>query len=429
MKKLTTLFLTLFILITAYAPATAQINFEDYFFDKTLRTDYTIGGNNEKSHLYFVQFKEEPYWGGSLVNLIDTFNYGDYRVQLFDSTQNKLIYSRGFSNLFVEWQDTKEARQTPRSFYESVTTPYPKKPAVLKIQERQFDNAFKTVFTLQIKPDNIAIKKDKQTRFETTRIHYSGDHHKKLDVVIIPDGYTINDSVKFIEDCERFADYFFEVEPFKTHKDKVNFHAVNAWSEESGTDIPGKDIRKNTILDSHFYTFGTERYLTTQNIKTLRDLAAYTPYDQIYILVNTPKYGGGGIYNYYNLCSADHKLSGPVFTHEFGHAFAALADEYAYGFETAEELYNMSVEPWQVNITNLVNFEEKWIDLVKEDTPIPTRETHKFKNIIGAFEGAGYVKKGIYRPMQDCKMHSNNTNQFCPVCHKAVLDLLLFYSE
>jgi len=421
--------LMLSVLLSFGFSASAQNMFDIYFKDKSLRIDYSLAGNHEETRAFLIQLKEEPYWGGSLTNLVDTFNYGDYRVLVKDEEEDRLIYSRGFSNLFFEWQDTEEAKTLSRSFYESLTIPFPKIPVSVEIQARDRNYIFNTVYKLDVNPNDIQIKKDKQLKYEVEKIHYSGDHHKKLDIVIIPDGYTEAEAQKFIDDCHRFAGYFFDVEPFKSHKDKVNFHAVKAWSEESGTDIPGDNVWKNTILNSRFYTFGSERYLTTQDINSLRNLAAYAPYDQIYILVNTSKYGGGGIYNYYNLCASDHEASAFVFTHEFGHAFAALADEYEYGFEQASDIYNMEKEPWQVNITNLVNFDEKWKDLTDKETPIPTPNSRRYKDKVGAYEGAGYVKKGIYRPMQDCKMRSNNTDEFCPVCHRAVLDLLLFYSE
>ncbi len=407
----------------------AQINFDNYFENKTLRLDYTIGGNSDTSYVFFEQFKEEPFWGGSTKNLVDKFNFGDFRVLVYDSIKTKLIYSRAYSTLFYEWIDIEEAKQLSRSYYESVVMPFPKHEINIQIDMRNKKGEFYKIFEIKLNPNNYFIVKDKQQKYKTKKLHYSGNHNKKLDIVVIPDGYDKSEMKKFHADCKRFIGYFFEVEPFKTHKDKVNFWAVDAISEESGTDIPGKNIWKNTVINTHFYTFGYERYLTTQDIKNVRDIAAYVPYDQIYILVNTPKYGGGGIFNYYNLCSADHKQSGRVFTHEFGHAFAALADEYQYGFETAEEIYDLSVEPWQVNISSLANFEEKWKDLVEKDTPIPTPETKKYKNKVGAFEGAGYVKKKMYRPTVDCKMRSNSTDEFCPVCLRTILDMLMFYAE
>ncbi len=407
----------------------AQVNFDDYFVDKSFRFDYNIGGNSEETAIFYNKMKEEPFWGGSKINLIDTFNFGDFRIRVFDAKSDKLIYSRGYSTLYYEWIDTEEAKTTSRSFYESVTFPFPKTKVILKIEIRNKKNEFNSLFETTINPKSISIIKDKQEIYKTQKLHYSGNHHQKLDIVIIPDGYTKEELDKFHSDSKRFIEYFFEVEPFKTYKDKVNFWAVDAYSEESCTDIPGDDIWKNTVINTHFYTFGWERYLTTQDIETLRNIAAYVPYDQIYILVNSSKYGGGGIYNYYNLCSADNDQSGRVFTHEFGHAFAALADEYQYGYDKAEDIYDMSVEPWQANITNLVDFNSKWKDLVQKSTPVPTPDIEKNKKDVGAFEGAGYVKKGIYRPTHDCKMRSNSTDEFCPVCYRTVLKMLQFYSE
>lgn len=422
-----TTFVIIFFILT-YS-LSAQTQFNKFFINKSLRFDYNIGGNINETKIYYNKIKQEPYWGGSKVNLIDKFNFGDFRLLIFDAKTKTLIYSRGYSTLFYEWIDTEEAKRTSRSFYESVTCPFPKDTVILKIQMRNKKLIFETLFETKINPNSISIIKDKQTKYKTKKLFYSGDSDKKLDIVIIPDGYTEKEMTKFHKDCKKYIKLFFEVEPFKSHKDKVNFRAVDAISEDSGTDIPGDSIWKNTLISTHFNTFGWERYLTTQDIEELRNIAAYVPYDQIYILVNTSKYGGGGIYNYYNLCSADHELSGRVFTHEFGHVFAALADEYQYGYDKAEDIYNMSVEPWQVNITNLVDFDSKWKKLVKKSTPVPTPDSAKFINQIGAFEGAGYVKEKIYRPMHDCKMRSNSTDEFCPVCYKTVLEMLLFYAE
>lgn len=419
--------LAITLLITANL--SAQVNFDDFFITKTLRIDYTRAGNSEKTYVYFEKYMQEQFWGGSQKNLVDTFNYGDYRVLVYDSLGEKLLYSRGFSSLFREWIETQEAKTISRSYYESITIPFPKNTIQVKIQDRDFNNKFNTVFELTVNPLNYQIEKSNSSKYTTEKLHYSGDASKKLDIVILAEGYTKDELEKFKKDANRFVGYFFEVSPFKENKDKVNFWAVNSYSAETGTDIPGDNIWKNTVLNTHFYTFDSERYLTTSDVKQIRDLASYVPYDQIYILVNSAKYGGGGIYNYYNLCTSDHPVSGKVFTHEFGHAFVALADEYQYGYENAENHYNLNIEPWQVNITSLANFDSKWKNLVNDRTQIPTPDIDENKSKVGAFEGAGYVKTKIYRPTHDCKMRSNNTDEFCPVCKKAVLDMLLFYCE
>ncbi|MCK7520132.1 MAG: M64 family metallopeptidase [Ignavibacteriales bacterium] len=81
------------------------------------------------------------------------------------------------------------------------------------------------------------------------------------------------------------------------------------------------------------------------------------------------------------------------------------------------------------NLTTLVDFDSKWKDIVEEETPIPTPDTDEFKDKVGAFEGGGYMEKGIYRPMHDCSMKSITVDNFCPVCKRAIQQMIDFYSE
>ena len=113
-------------------------------------------------------------------------------------------------------------------------------------------------------------------------------------------------------------------------------------------------------MNSSFYTFDIDRYLTTLDIKAVNDYAAAVPHDVIIVLVNSQRYGGGGVYNYYSGTTAGNKLSQKVFMHELGHGFAGLADEY-YSSEVAyDEFYPLDVEPWEPNITTMVDFGSKW---------------------------------------------------------------------
>ncbi|HQO85943.1 MAG TPA: peptidase M64 N-terminal domain-containing protein, partial [Bacteroidales bacterium] len=94
----------------------AQVAFDDYFTDRTMRFDFVMAGNSTTTKVFPVSFREEPFWGGSLVNLIDPFNYGNFRYEIFDAVTGKLIYSRGFCTLYQEWQTTAEAKQMERVF-------------------------------------------------------------------------------------------------------------------------------------------------------------------------------------------------------------------------------------------------------------------------------------------------------------------------
>ena len=148
----------------------------------------------------------------------------------------------------------------------------------------------------------------------------------------------------------------------------------------------------------------------------------------IIILVNTDNYGGGGILNSYNLAAAHHPQFKPVVVHEFGHSFAGLADEYAYEGEQIP-MYPTDVEPWEPNITTNVDFSGKWENLISKGTPLPTPEEARYKKAVGLFEGAGYSLKGVFRPMQDCRMKTNSEPEFCTICQKAIERLIDFYTE
>jgi hypothetical protein len=181
-------------------------------------------------------------------------------------------------------------------------------------------------------------------------------------------------------------------------------------------------------MHSGFGTFNSDRYLTTPDFKSVRNAASNIPYDQIVILVNHPRYGGGGIYNFYAISTVDDLNSGFVYTHEFGHAFAGLGDEYSYEGSTSEAVYDLTKEPWEPNITTLVNFESKWQDMLTPDIPVPTPGTEEWLGKLGVFEGAGYMDKGMYKPYQDCSMNAVKFNNFCPVCQRAIREMIEYYT-
>jgi hypothetical protein len=166
----------------------------------------------------------------------------------------------------------------------------------------------------------------------------------------------------------------------------------------------------------------------TTNYYAVKDFAANAPYDQIYVLVNTSKYGGGSVYNYYSLTAVDNKFSKQVFVHEFGHGLVGLADEYGND-NTYQNMYPLDIEPWEPNLTTLVNFEVKWKSLIEPETPIPTPVENKYKDKIGVFEGGGYVAKGVYRPTFNSIMNSFASNEFNQVCKDAIQKVINLYSE
>lgn len=405
----------------------AQEEFNKYFYNKVLRFDFMLAGNYQKTTVYPAGMREEPFWAGSLYNLIDPFGYGNFKYELFDSLTNKLIYSRGFCTLYQEWQTTAEAKIMERSFYEVATMPYPKNKARFVLSIRERDGSFSRLYETMIDPRDYFIRRENPVNVSTTRISGTGDPNFSVDIAFIAEGYTKNEMAKFRDDVKRMAEILLSEPPFNEYKERINIWAVEAVSDDSGTDIPGENIYGNTALNSSFYTFDLDRYLTTQDIKSVNDYAATVPHDNIVVLINSSRYGGGGVYNYYSGTTTDHPLSPKVFIHEFGHGFAGLADEYYTSDVAYEEFYPLNVEPWEPNITTLVNFDAKWKKLIAKDIPVPTPAEKKYENVTGLFEGGGYSAKGIFRPEMDCRMKSNGPKGYCSICRDAVRKMIEFY--
>ena len=416
-------------LLLIFSSLNAFTQFEKFFFDKTLRLDYVHTGNDKEEIYSIEELIEEPYWAGSKVNLVDTFELGKYFFKVYSFQRDSLLYSRGYSSLFGEWQTTDEAKTTWRSFSETIVFPYPKDSVRVVLYSRDWDGVFAKKFEYVVNPFDPFIKKEKRLDYPSFEALKNGNPSEKVDIVVLPEGYTQEEMGLFISDCNKFANDFFLFSPYSENKDKFNIYGVLAPSQESGADIPNKNIWKSTILNANFYTFGSLRYLMTYDNKSVRDLAANAPYDQIYILVNTDKYGGGAIYNYYNVSVMNNGQTASIITHEFGHGFAGLADEYYESSTGYNEFYNLQIEPWEPNVTTLVDFESKWSSMVDEKTPVPTPDKKKFREKVGVFEGGGYVEKGVYRPDFDCLMKSIEGNTYSPVCSHAIQRMIDFYSE
>jgi len=408
---------------------TVFAQFDAFFHDRTLRIDYIHAGNHESEFYYFDEMLEEPYWGGSKVNLIDTLRFGEYFFEVVDLASDAVIYSRGYCTLFGEWQTTDEAKLTSKSFTETVVFPFPKSNVRVDFYSRDRKGIFEKKFEYQVDVNSYFIKKERRLEFPVFDAHISGDPAKMVDVLILPEGYTVDEMELFVNDCQEFAGHLFSFEPYKSNSHKFNIRGVLAPSPESGTDIPAENIWKKTLLGTSFYTFDSERYNMTTDNKSVRDMAANAPYDQIYILINHEKYGGGAIYNYYSVSVNSNRQSAKIFIHEFGHGFVGLGDEY-YNSEVAySDFYPLDVEPWEQNITTLVDFDSKWKHMLAPGTPIPTPATEEYKNVTGVFEGGGYAAKGVYRPAQDCLMNTFEGEVFCAACKAAIQQMIDFYTE
>jgi hypothetical protein len=413
-------FLILISLFFGTKTSQGHVKYSDFFTGNTLRFDFLFAGNNQETKVYPVQMKMESPWAGSRENLADQSGLGNFRYRILDESTGVLLFSRGFSALFQEWQTTVEAKKEEKAYYQAIFFPFPKQKVIVKLEARDRQGVFQPLYETHVDPEDYFIHKDSPKICDVVRIEQNGKPEKKADLLFLAEGYNQSEREKFFTDVKRLSNSLFEVTPFKESKNQFNVTALFTPSEESGVDVPGESIYKNTVFNSTFYTFNLSRYLTTSDMKSVYDAAASVPWDFIVVLVNTPRYGGGGVYNQVTVCSSDNALSAKVLIHELGHSFAGLADEYYSSAVAYENFYNLAVEPWEPNITTLVNFPSKWKSFLTDTIPVPTPRISRYKSVTGVFEGGGYMEKGIYSPMQDCRMKSNATERFCPVCASAI---------
>jgi len=359
------------------------------------------------------------------------------------------------------------------------------------LEKRDKKNNLSEVYTTEIDPADLYITKDAliDKSVKVIKSKYSGNPHNKVDVAILAEGYTAQEQQKFEKDLKRYTNLFLDHEPFKSNKDKFNIYGVFKASQESGIDEPGANIYKSTTLSTRFYALGSERYVLTEDNKALHDLATHVPYDAIYIMCNSARYGGGGIYNFYCTFTSDNQFSPYIFLHEFGHSFGGLADEYYTSDVAYNEFYPEGQEPVEPNITRMLDKNNlKWKNLITSGIELPTpwekenydkmdyawqkerREMNKhiaelkraraqqreidvaqneynikdkvhsdevdkylmsskYWGKVGVFEGAGYSAKGVYRSMLDCLMFSKGTKPFCKVCEEHIVKVIKHFTE
>lgn len=450
--------------------------FQQFFVDKTFRIDYFHTGKNDQECFAIDQAYVQGIWAGSQTNLIDTLNLGKYQVKIQDIGSGQVIYSRGFSSLFGEWETTAEAKTRFRTFHESALVPLPRKSVRLIIAKRNRTGEFSDIWSSpEIDPNSRFVNRETPAQVaEVQEILIHGPGAEKVDLLILGDGYAEADEKQFKKDVRYFSEKLFETEPYRRRRADFNLRAICAPSQDSGIDEPRQNSWKNNALGCTFNAFDLDRYVLSFENRKIRDLAAQAPYDFLIIIFNSNRYGGGGIFQLYAIGYAGGKLKNDkwiteyVLIHELGHAFGGLGDEYYSSAVAYEEFYPTSVEPWEPNLTVQTNRTQlKWRDLVEPATPIPTPwnqhaydslttavqklnpaapdyenqraritaqadsllRAEKYWGQVGAFEGAGYVKSGIYRPFLNCRMFSKTLAPFDPVCQAAIVRMIDFYTK
>jgi len=450
--------------------------FDDYFSEGSMRVDYFHTGTAEREYFSIDRIYHESTWGGSRKHLIDTTDRGKYMYRVYDIRTNQLIYSKGFSSIYGEWETTGEASGGPvKTFHESAVFPFPDKTIQFVIAKRNRQGRFEEIFNTVIDPASNRVHREYHGRgYKAKQFIHNGDPARKVDILIVGDGYTKEEIRKFDADVKRFTGELFDISPFKERKKDFNVWTIEIASRESGVDEPTKGFWKTTPLGISYNSLDTPRYVLTLENRALRDIASNAPYDQLYIIFNSERYGGGGIFNFFSTCysgtenESNSWWADYVFVHEFGHAFAGLGDEYYSSDVAYTDFFIAGVEPWEPNVTALLDPENvKWDRHVDDGTPLPTpwdkvrydslgtirqgldrdsenyaKEVEKidaertgileggeWAGKVGSYEGAGYASEGMYRPRLNCIMFTKNLESFCPVCKEAIEEVIDFYTK
>jgi hypothetical protein len=429
--------------------------FDEYFSDHTMRIDYYHSGDARQEDIQMDQIYRQGAWAGNPERLLDPFNNGKYYVMFYDLASNNLIFSKGYNTYFSEYQTTDKAiKGVKRTYHETILAPYPIDKVLMLIQVRDRQNILRPFFSTVIDPSDYHIIRETPQRADLIlKPLQNGDPHKKVDLVILSEGYSAEEQNKFKEDLEKRVTLMFGYEPYKSRQDEFNIFGVFSPSSQSGVDEPRENIYRKSVLNASFNALDLERYLLTEDNRTMRDMAGQVPYDAVMIMVNHQRYGGGGIYNQYAIFTAASPFTEKVFIHEFGHSFAGLADEYYGSSVSYNDFYPAGIEPTEPNITSLLNPDRpKWKNEVMPGKALPTEwqkaeydslagvkdsyklraqfmKRNKLHGKVGFFEGAGYSSKGLYRPMLDCIMFSNESPEFCEVCRQAIQRMINYYVE
>jgi hypothetical protein len=455
------------------------VGYDRYFTADTMRVDYFhTGGPKSGEILALDRVVNDGPWPGSRTQLVDGLNLGKYLFEMRDKATGRVVYSRGLSPIYHEWETTPEAKTVHRSFHESLRAPWPRQPVVVTLKKRDAANNFAELWSIGIDPNSRFVNRASLSApaGKTWTVFENGPPATKVDILLISEGYTASEMPKFHADARRMTEALFATEPFKGRRRDFNVRALDLPSAQSGVNRPNLGVFRRTPLSAEYNIFDAERYMLTLDNRAWRDAASAAPYEFVEILVNEKTYGGGGIFNDHATSSVGSEFSDYVFVHEFGHHFAALGDEYY----TSDPIYESGqpgarVEPWEPNVTALLNPATlKWRDLVTSGTPLPTpwekdafekharaiqdrrrdirkrnapeeemnalfREQRAYEQKllssmphsgkVGAFEGALYEARGLYRPEADCIMFTRTRAGFCRVCRLAIARIIDMHSK
>lgn len=253
---------------------------------------------------------------------------------------------------------------------------------------------------------------------------------KGINLVILGDGYDAADIANgtYLDAMKQSAEYFFDVEPYKTYRDYFNVYTAFAMSYESGIGTLNtlRNVKFNTMLAN------SSGCILCNSISCNYDDVLFYAVDNTsveesetggltcIVVPNTTAYAGM-TYMYGNgaavaLCPQStaeypYDARGLVQHEAGGHGFGKLADEYIYhaawiqtcrcidGCKHVSDLQAMHNNGWGQNLSFEGMYKTvPWAHLINDS---------QFNDIVDIYEGGYYHSRGVYRSERNSCMNDN----------------------
>lgn len=252
----------------------------------------------------------------------------------------------------------------------------------------------------------------------TLQTHSKG---RGIDVVFMGDGYDGEDisNGNYLNLVKQQTEHFFDLEPYKSHRDYFNVYVTFPLSQEKGVNT------MNTYVNNHFGTlYGYDGQMCTSNqllteVDEVRDYAvAHSPLKQddlwrslIILVPNSDAYSGVTYYEWYgspiSICPPSNRpypqdTRGVVQHEAGGHGFGRLGDEEIIYSAWAPSNVKAIIEEKHgsgeyANLATTSGLHSvPWADFIFDT---------RYSDYVDVFEGGLSYMRGVFRPEQNSCMN------------------------
>ncbi len=220
-----------------------------------------------------------------------------------------------------------------------------------------------------------------------------------VHLVVLGDGYREDQQAVFREHVETLVEKMRADVGMSTHFSAWNIHMVETPSVDSGIDDNlSVDIR-DTVFGTGYFCKSVRRLICgDQSAMFSVAIDEYPNFDQILVLVNDSRYGGGG-----GNIAISSTESIEIALHEMGHTIAGLADEYVDQYIPESSMPSF-VEGQYPNVSS--RSEPSDVPWSHFFAPEDGFSAFSPDLEVGVYEGAFYRANGFYRPTPDSLMRS-----------------------